>query len=289
MEVLNEGKSVKSINETIIVLIPKKKNSELITEFRPISQCTVLYKIVSKTLANRLKQVLGPLVSENQGAFVPRRLIFDNVILAFELLHSMSKKRSGRKGFMALKLDMSKAYDRVEWVFVCAIMSTMGFSQHWVNLIFDCISTVSCSFLINGKLCGSVHPSRGIRQGCSLSPYLFILCAEGFSAAIRHAESQRRLEGFTCCKQGPSISHLFFVDDSIIFTKIDKKNVDQIVRILRCYEKAQSQVVNLDKTAVTFSPNTKPETSGLICEDLGIHYPNSHDIYLGLPSVVGRN
>lgn len=151
LRILNYGGSLKEVNDTFIALIPKVKTPKKVVEFRPISLCNVLYKIVSKTLANRLKGILLAIISVNQSAFVPGRLISDNTLVAYEVLHSMQSRMKGRKGFMALKLDMSKAYDRVEWRFVEFVMKKMGFPQHWVNLIQNCLNSVSYSILVNGE------------------------------------------------------------------------------------------------------------------------------------------
>ena len=113
LDCLNNCKISKEINHTNITLIPKVKSPEFITEFRPISLCNVI-KLVSKVLANRLKAVLPVVVLENQSAFQAGRLITDNILMAFETLHYMKDHQQGSSGFMALKLDMSKAYDRVE-------------------------------------------------------------------------------------------------------------------------------------------------------------------------------
>ena len=153
---------LRKINYTHIALVPKIKNPECITNFRPISLCNVIYKVVSKILANRLKRVLPNVISESQSAFVPRRLIIDNVLVAFELMHSMSQKRKGKTSQMTLKLDMSKAYDRVEWDFLEVVMCKMGFAPEWINLMMMFLKSISYPVLINGEQCGYFQASRGI-------------------------------------------------------------------------------------------------------------------------------
>ena len=135
LSVLNSGNILRKINLTHISLIPKKKNLERISDFRPISLCNVVYKIISKVLANRLKLVLPCIIFDSQSAFVPGHLITDNVSVAFELIHKLKGKRLGKKGEMAVKLDMSKAYDRVEWTYVESIMRKMGFAERWIYLV----------------------------------------------------------------------------------------------------------------------------------------------------------
>ncbi|KAK5775146.1 hypothetical protein PVK06_043015 [Gossypium arboreum] len=114
LQILNEGTEVKQINSTHIVLIPKISNPSNMKQFRPISLCNVIYKILAKVIANRLRGVIDKCIDLAQSAFVPGRLISDNVLLAYQILHTLNQKRPGKKGFMAVKLDMSKAYDRVE-------------------------------------------------------------------------------------------------------------------------------------------------------------------------------
>ena len=136
---LNSGTLLKSINHTFINLIPKVSNLENVSKFRPISLCNVIYKIISKVIANRLKPFLNSIVSEAQSAFIANRLITDNILIVFESLHYMKTQSSGREGFMTLKLDMSKAYDRVEWSFLEKIMLKMGFQDSWVADYAVCI------------------------------------------------------------------------------------------------------------------------------------------------------
>ncbi len=232
---------LQAINHTHITLIPKIKNPESVTDYRPISLCNVIYKIASKVLTNRLKGILSAIVSESQSAFVPGRLITDNILVAFETLHHMHHQRKGKQGSMALKLDMSKTYDRVEWKFLERVMQQMGFHPKWVTLMTECISTVSYSILINGAPHSFIKPSRGLRQGDPLSPYLFLLCAEGFHSLIHKAQLTGDLKGVSISIRGPKITHLFFADDSLLFSKASVQDCDRIQAILHVYEQASGQ------------------------------------------------
>ena len=189
------------------------------TKFHPISLCNTTYKIISKVLANRLKDILPNIISENQSAFTPNRLITDNVLVAFEFMHYLNHKNKGKENYMSIKLDMSKAFDRVEWSFIKGVMEKLGFVEKWIDIIMNCVSSVSYSVLINGEACGNISPSRGIRQGDPLSPYLFLLCAKGFSALIHEAAMNHQINGISIYKGYPLITHLFFTNNSLLFCK----------------------------------------------------------------------
>ena len=210
LEVLNGGDMPQGWNDTIIVLIPKVKQPEKLKDLRPISLCNVLYKLVSKVLANRLKKILPDIISPSQSAFVPGRMITDNVLLAYELTHHINNRRRGAGGLAAIKLDMSKAYDRIEWPFLKKMMQKLGFQEKWIDLIMKCVTTVSYRIKVNGEYTNRFFPQRGLRQGDPLSPYLFILCAEGLSALLQQAESDGKIEGIKIRREASRVNHLFF-------------------------------------------------------------------------------
>lgn len=152
-----------------MVLLPKVEHPSSIEQYRPISLCNVAYKVISKVLANRLKVVIGKLISPYQATFVPGRVIQENIILGQELLHLMKAKR-GRKGLAALKLDMTKAYDRMEWGFLIQVLKCFGFGERWIGWVQQCISTISFSVLLNGSPLGLFSPSQGAKAGVPSLP-----------------------------------------------------------------------------------------------------------------------
>ena len=173
-----------------------------------------------------------------QSAFQPYKAISNNILVAFETLHHMKTKKIGKEGYMALKLDMSKAYDRVEWIFLEKLMLKMGFHDNWVRLVMETVRTISYSILINGTPRGFIKPTKGICQGDPLSPYLFLLCFEGLNGLIKNSVVAGDLRGFSLCKNGPQISHLFFADDSVIFCRAKMGDVQALQLALTLYEQA---------------------------------------------------
>lgn len=287
-EVLDGGPMPDCWNDTTIVLIPKKRKPEHIKDLRPISLCSVIYKLISKVLANRLKLILPDVISPAQSAFVPGRLITDNILIAYEMTHFLKKRKKGKVGFAAIKLDMSKAYDRVEWDFLRKMMQRFGFHENWIQLIMKCVSSVSYRIRVNGVLSDMFRPERGIRQGDPLSPYLFLLCAEGFSAMLAKAEKEGKLHGVTICRSAPSVSHLLFADDSLILCKANREEAQVLKHILSVYEECSGQMINAEKSAIMFSPNTSSDDRQGVMGALNIRSETFNEKYLGLPVYVGR-
>ena len=146
-------------------------------------------------------------------------------MVAFETLHHMKNKKARKSGFMIMKLDMSKAYNQVEWDSLCLLMKKMGFHKRWINLIFGCISSVSYSILVNGEPQVDIKPSRGIRQRDPLSLYLFLLCSEGLNGLIQKHVAMCDIRGFSLCRDSPQISHLFFACDTLLFCQAELREV----------------------------------------------------------------
>ena len=143
--------------------------------------------------------------------------------------------------------------------------------------------------LINGEPKGHIVPTRGIRQGDPLSPYLFLLCSEGLNGLLEQAVHEKHIEGFSLCRHGPKISHLFFADDSLLFCRARVEEVEKIQELLRKYEMASGQKINALKTTIFFSRNVPLTIKELIQNSLGVPEIKEYEKYLGLPAVVGRN
>lgn len=190
---------------------------------------------------------------------------------------------------MAVKLDMAKAFDRVEWDFLGYVMLRMGFEPIFVNWILQCIKTTSFSFNINGKASGYVVPSRGIRQGDPISPYLFLICSEIFSHLILKAAKAGEFQGLKISKKGPVVTHLLFADDSLVFCKATVQQASLLRQIIAKYGAGSGQEVNLDKSSVLFSKNITSESKeGIWAVLQGIKVQEKAK-YLGLPLVIGRS
>ena len=277
-----------TINKTHITLIPKIQSLKRMVDYRPIALCTVFYKIISKLLSRRLQPILQEIISENQSAFVPKRASNDNVLITHEALHYLKSLGAEKRCFMAVKTNMSKAYDRIEWDFIKLVMQEMGFHQTWISWILQCITTVSYSFLLNGSAQGAVTPERGLRQGDPLSPFLFIICSEVLSGLCRKAQLDGSLLGLRVSKGNPRVNHLLFADDTIFFCRSDLKSCKTFLCILKKYEEASGQMINKSKSAITFSRKTPDHIKTEAQQILGIQLVGGLGKYLGLPKMFGR-
>lgn len=277
-----------NINETNIRLIPKITNPQKVSDYRPIALCNVYYKIFSKLLTRRLQPLMGKLILENQSAFVPGRAIGDNILITHEVLHYLKTSKAEQRCAMSVKTDMSKAYDRLEWEFISLVMLRLGFHQTFVSCIMQCIDSVTYSFLITGLPRGEVVPSRGIRQGDPLSPYLFIMCSEVLSGLCNRAQEDGSLQGLRVARTCPRINHLLFADDTMFFLDANRENCAALTSILDKYETASGQAISKEKSAITFSRKTPASLKRFIKGELQIQKEGGTGKYLGLPEHFGR-
>ncbi|RVW26739.1 LINE-1 retrotransposable element ORF2 protein [Vitis vinifera] len=254
-----KGKFIKSINASFLVLIPKKIGAEYLKDFRLICLVGSLYKLLTKVLANRLKKVMGKIVSKSQNAFVDGRQILDASLIANEAIDSMQK--SGGGGILC-KLDIEKAYDHIQW----------------------CIGTVSFSVLINGTPLGFFQSSRGLRQRDPLSPYMFMIVMEALSCLLKRAKEIGFLPGWQLSGRGGArveVTHLLFADDTLVFCEPSIDQVSYLSWFLMWFEAMSRLKVNLDKSEIIAVG--KAENVEELALEFGCKVSKLSSSYLGLP------
>jgi hypothetical protein len=289
LHILNNGGNPDNFNDTYICLIPKHNNLITPADFRPIALCNVILKIITKTIANRIKEILHDVISPQQSVFLPGRLITDNTLLAFETFHHLKHNKNKKKGFVGIKLDMAKAYDRLEWIFIENTLKTMVFPRKMVQTIMKCVSTVSFSILVNGQPSHPFKPHRGIRQGDPLSPYLFIICADVFSRMLTKKQDQSYITGIKLAQDAPKVSHLFFADDSLIFCKANKAEAEHLLDFFDEYQRISGQKINMDKSEMTFSPHIQQHIKEEFHSTLPFSITSSISKYLGMPTQIRQS
>ena len=189
----------------------------------------------------------------------------------------------------AFKADMSKANDRVKWEFLHCVMMKMGFNEIWRGWVKECLSSVSYQVLVNWFPSRKFSPTRGLRQGDPLSPYLFILCAEGLHALLKKAEERRLIHGISVCRRSPAVSHLFFADDCLIFIKGGLNSAGHLKSILLAYERASGQKIIFTKSALCCNPTMAASLKADILDILQVKVIDNFDKYLDLPTFVGKD
>ncbi|KAK1557037.1 hypothetical protein Q3G72_016579 [Acer saccharum] len=230
-------------SSSFIVLILKVDNPASFDKFRPISLCSVAYKIFSKIIVFRLTDLVEKLVSHEQGAFIPGRSIFENITLAHEMVHSLHKKMTG--GNVMVKLDMAKAYDRVNWSFLLEVLKAFGFFDSFRKIIYNCVGSPWFSVMMNGTFKGFFQSARGLRQGDPLSPFLFILMDEVLTRLLRNNFESGRIGRFYHPIGAPLVSHLLYADDILIFANGGKRSIRNLVKALETWLEISLRVIIL--------------------------------------------
>jgi len=284
-QVVEESRTLRwmypAMNATFIALIPKTEESSSPDKFRPIALCNIIYKIVSKVIALRLKPMLPLIISPEQSGYVEGRQITDGIILTHEIIHSLKQiKKPG----MLIKIDLYKASDSISWEYLKKILKAFGFAPPWIRWISNLLSSSFFSILINGIPSPTFRPSRGIRQGDPLSPFLFVILAEGLGRSIKAAILSRKLRGLSI-HQAPAVSHQQFVDDNMIFGHPSIQEARTFKSILDSFSKASGALINKVKSQVFFF-NTPPYTQRAITRILGFSMASLPSNYLGAPLIA---
>ncbi|XP_071912409.1 uncharacterized protein [Coffea arabica] len=276
----------KSFMATWVVLIPKVSSPQEFSQFRPISLCNFLNKMISKILANRLAKVLPNIISPQQSGFVQGRQIFDNVLLAQELIAGIRK--ASREGNVVLKIDMAKAYDRVSWPFLIQVLRRFGFCEVWIEIIWRLISNVWFSVVVNGAPQGFFKSSRGIRQEDPLSLGLFVLRAEVLSRHLNSLSGRQGFIPFRVPMGCPIITHLAYANDIIIFSSGMKKSLQLVMQVLENYTSISGQKVNHQKSGFLSHASLSDLRKRIIAQVTGFCFQSFPVTYLGCPLYSGR-
>ncbi|KAJ9674188.1 hypothetical protein PVL29_023628 [Vitis rotundifolia] len=268
-----------STNASFIVLLPKKSLTKKISDFRPISLITSLYKIIAKVLLGRIRGVLHETIHSTQGAFVQGRQILDAAFIANEIV---DERRRSREEGVVFKIDFEKAYDHVNWDFLDHVLEKKGFSPRWRKWMSGCLSSVSYAVLVNGNAKGWVKAFRGLRQGDPLSPFLFTLVADVLSRMLLRAEERNLLEGFRVGRNRTRVSHLQFADDTIFFSNTREEELQTLKSLLLVFGHISGLKVNLDKSNL-YGINLDQNHLSRLAEMLDCKAASWPILYLGLP------
>ncbi|PNX82415.1 cysteine-rich receptor-like protein kinase, partial [Trifolium pratense] len=286
MEFLNEfyhnAVLPKAITASFLALIPKKDHPQQLSDYRPICLIDMLYKILSKLLATRLKNIMGKLISPCQSAFLPGRQILDGVVVLNEII-DLSKRRKDRCLFF--KVDFERAYDTINWSYLERMMLKMGFAQKWMSWMRACVFHSSMSVLINGSPTEDFTVGKGLRQGDPLSPFLFLIAAEGLTGMVNKAVNIGKFVGYRV-NDPLRYQILQFADDTILMGDCSWDNVRTMKSILRGFELVSGLKINFLKSKL-YGINAADNFLVAASSYLGCNVESIPFKFLGLP--VGAN
>lgn len=271
----------RAVSAASLVLVPKIYPTKDMADFRPIACCNVLYKCITKMLASRLKPMLADIISPSQSAFVPHRLIGDNVLLAQALFKNYHL--SSGKPRCAFKIDIKKAFDTLHWNFLVVALRKMGFPAIYINWVMKCIESCMISIKVNGSLEGFFNAKSGLRQGDPLSPYLFVIAMEVFTACMNKQAASADFRYHWQC-QPLSITHLIFADDLMLFCYGDQSSIKAVLEGVNNFASISGLVPNKDKSLCFFS-SMDDVTVDYTLQASGVQRGTLPIRYLGLPLI----
>ncbi|XP_058071071.1 uncharacterized protein LOC131220116 [Magnolia sinica] len=283
---LQGGKIPRVFSATLLCLIPKSAAPKTLSDFRPISLYNCIYKIFSKVITARLSSILPKLISKEQMAFVQGRSVSKRIALVQELLKDIDRKVRGHNTIF--KIDLEKAYDRLSWSFLKDVLLKFGFSTAWVAIVEGYWSSLWLSVLFNGESSGFFKSGRGLRQGDPLSPSLFILGLEALSRGLSALIPSIRCQPFRSTRFTPTISHILFADDTMIFTNSGARSVRNLMSFLQGFSRVSGLKINSAKSCL-ISSSKMPSSRIRKLEGLtGFARLPPYFTYLGVPRSIGR-
>ncbi|XP_018473790.2 uncharacterized protein LOC108845015 [Raphanus sativus] len=267
------------INATILALIPKSVDAQSMKDYRPIACCNFLYKVIAKILARRLRTILLEAIELNQSAFIKGRLLLENVLLASELVNGYHKTTNSNRA--TIKLDISKVFDTVKWSFITAVLRAMSLPAQFILWIRVCISTAAFSVSVNGCLEGFFTSARGIRQGCSLSPYLYVILNNVLSKMLNRAAEEKQFSYHHQCME-VKLTHLSFADDILVFTDGSSRSLRGVLKVMDQFARIYGLHINASKSSLYASGQTVTPMLAE-AERIGLKIGKLPIIYLGMP------
>jgi hypothetical protein len=252
---LNSGEMSISQKQGVISLIPKpEKDTSRLKNWRPITLLNQDYKYLAKCLANRCRKILPDIISPDQTGFVPNRQIGSNIIMAQNIISQL--KENQEEGMM-MGIDYEKAFDTIEWSYIINSMEIFNFPPkfiQWIKILYNNIST---SIINNGHSSQFFHPTRGVRQGCPLSPILFVIAVELLATSVRQ---NNKIKGIQVGTKEVKISQ--FADDTTFYLQANPKNIEEVYKTLDKFSKVSGLKINKDKTEILLLGSTRSNNIG---------------------------
>ncbi|XP_024632876.1 uncharacterized protein [Medicago truncatula] len=279
------GHLIPNLNANILVLLPKVPGAASMGDFRPIALANFQFKVITKILADRLALICMCIISPQQRGFVRDRNISDCVIIASEVINSLSKKQYG--GNIAIKVDIRKAFDTLDWNFLVSVLKQFGFSNLFCDWIFSILRSAHLSILVNGKAVGYFSCTRGVRQGDPLSPLLFCLAEECLSRFLELERVSNSLQPMSYCRGISLPTHVLYADDVFICCVGSRKNIRCLLHIFQTYSDTSGQLVNFDKSKM-FTGAMTVTRRNMLSHLSGFAVGSIPFQYLGCPIFQGK-
>ena len=269
----------RNFNTTAITLIPKVQGADKMSQFRPVSCCTTVYKIIARLIKQKLKLFIRDAVQGNQVGFVQGRLLCENVLLASELVTNFHAVGDTTRG--CLQVDLAKAYDNLDWGFLLNVLQAINLPEVFIGWLKQCFTTPTFSEAFNGELIGFFPGRKGLRQGDPISSLLFVLAMDILSKKLDRGAISSTYGLHPEC-EAPVVTHLSFADDVLIFFDGKQDSIHGIMSILEEFHTGTGLEVNRDKTALFLDGGNTQENSQL-ASSVGIQFGSLPVRYLGVP------